>query len=212
MGFSGARAGEVRPRRAPRMRRAQPRFRAHHFQPHHPHQPLHVLLLTVRPVRPRPIDRHGLLRRRTTRCSGERTTRTNSNSNCWSGLTPGRHNLRMESRGDRQQLRAHLTRSGNSLRLLASRCVASPVRLARRGFPIDGVRAADALAECAVSGGPRSLRDLPYAGGRSARRRRAAPVRRAGISRVPALRVPGRRLRSLPLPRLWFRPAGPVLV
>ena len=51
LGFSGVRSGEVRPRLVPRMRRAQPRFRAHHFQPHFPHQPLHVLLLTVRPTR-----------------------------------------------------------------------------------------------------------------------------------------------------------------
>ena len=34
------------------------------------------------------------------------------------------------------------------------------------------------------------------------------PVRRAGISRVPKLRVPGQRLLSCLLQRLWFRQAS----
>lgn len=86
------------------------------------------------------------------------------------------------------------------------------MRVVRRGHGLDDLPPADAGRGRTVPGGPRLLRDLPRAGGRSARRRRAAPVRRAGVSRVPALRVPRRRLRTLPLPRLWSRSAGPVFV
>jgi hypothetical protein len=47
---------------------------------------------------------------------------------------------------------------------------------------------------------------------RSAPASLAEALAEAGVSRVPPLRLPGGRVRSLPLRRLWHRPACPVLV
>ena len=78
--------------------------------------------------------------------------------------------------GRGQILPTRRARSANILDLPAACRMASPVRLARRWFPIDGVSAADSLAGRTVPGRPRSLRDLPRPGRRSARRRRPAAV------------------------------------
>jgi hypothetical protein len=57
---------------------------------------------------------------------------------------------------------------------------------------------------------PRFVEQAAFA--RSAPASRAEALAEAEIPRVPALRMAGRRLRPFPLPRLWSRPAGPVLV
>jgi hypothetical protein len=89
---------------------------------------------------------------------------------------------------------------------------ASVVLVTWRGLGIEGVPATEAVGDRPALGGSRLLRDVPRAGRRPEGRGRPAPVRRAGVSRVPALRLSGRRLRSPPVRGLRPRPPGAVLV
>ena len=60
--------------------------------------------------------------------------------------------------------------------------------------------------------GARSLRDISRACGAPARRSGSAALRRAGISRLPDVRVPGGRVRAVPLSGLPSRSIGHVLL
>ena len=116
---------------------------------------------------------------------------------------------RLASPGVRQTTSAGPAGAGRNCaaaRLLActpppfvSRGLARALRSVRRGLGVDHVSAAAACAGRAVPGGPRSLRDLPLAGCRTARWRRAPPVRRAGVSRLSPVRLAGRWLRAVSL-------------
>ena len=98
-----------------------------------------------------------------------------------------------------QKLRDRLPRLLIHLDLQPVRRVARLLRPAGRGVTVNGLSAAQSHAGRVVPGGPRALRDVPRAGRQSARRRRAAPIRRAGVPRLSALRLPGRRLRKASL-------------
>ena len=84
--------------------------------------------------------------------------------------------------------------------------------LVSSGRALDELRTAFSRAGCALPDRVRPLRDLSRASGQPARRGGVAPVRRAGVPGLSAVRLARRRVRAIPLWRLRPRPAGPFFV
>ena len=79
-----------------------------------------------------------------------------------------------------------------------------------RGPPVGDLRTAAARLGGPVPGRARPLRDVSCPGRQPAGRRGIAPIRRGGVPGVPALRVAGRRVRTVSVYRLRPGSAGRI--
>ena len=85
----------------------------------------------------------------------------------------------------------------NRFQFLHLRDAAWALRSPERGPPVDHLRAAAAHVRGSPPGGARPLRGVSGAGERTARRRGPPQLRRAGVSRVPAVPRSRRRFRTV---------------